>query len=251
MTLFPSRALRISLAFGLSAFALSAFKAEATAVPEQVYVADAPKKVAAFPSFIRPHALPVENAYPSEGHAERDLKHAFEAAAKEHKLVLASFGANWSQDCKTLEGVLNLEELKPWINQNFILVNINVSRKEGKFNRNMEIAKRYGIVVKSLPSVLAFTPRATVLNADGTEAFGNAHIMRPQEIADLLNLWHSRAPAAERIEVQNIEKTMRAEAIAKKAKQIEEDQKKNLKKGQTLGTNYYQNGQIVRTPPAK
>lgn len=251
MTFFSFRSLHLSVGLGIGSLGLFSGVAHATPVPAQVYVADAPKKVATFPNFIRASALPVQNSYPSAGHAERDLKKAFETAGKTHQLVLVSFGSNWSADCNSFAGVLALQEMQEWVSQNFILVNINVSPKEGKFNKNMEIAKRYGVIVKSMPTVLAFTPRGTLLNVDSTGALGNAHELKPQEIADMLNLWLSRAPRARQIEMQNTENAVRAEAIAAKAKQMEELRKKQLKKGQSLGTNYYENGQIVHAVPVK
>ncbi|QCE35354.1 thioredoxin family protein [Acetobacteraceae bacterium] len=255
MTFLPVRTLRSALLLGLGAFSLLTFKAEATPVPQQVYVADMPKEAATFPNFIRPKALPIKNSYPSQGHAESDLKEAFKTAAKKHKLVLLVFGANWSADCDTLAGVFNLEELKPWIDQTFVVVNINVSKKEGKFNRNMDLAKPYNTVIKALPTVLALTPRNTVLNADGTEAFSNAQSMKSQEIGDLLNIWASRAPAAQQLELQNTEKAIHAEHLAAKAEQMEKAQEKAqkqaLRKGQPVSSSAYQDGEIIRTVPVQ
>ena len=133
-------------------------------------------------------AAPVAHPYdaPESAHAAVDA--AFEQARATNKRVLIDFGANWCPDCRMLAGVMQLTQVQPWIGQNFVPVSVNVDH----FNVNMDIARRYGVTVKAIPTVLLITPQGRLLNADGTLVLGNARTMSSQAVVDQIAEWNRR-----------------------------------------------------------
>ncbi len=156
-----------------------------TAVPvaNRAFALDAPPQVSAG------QAPPVAHPYdePAAGHSAVDA--AFEQARRDHKRVLIDFGANWCPDCRMLAGVMRLGQLQPWIEQNFVPVSVNVDH----FNVNMDIARRYGVTVKAIPTVLIVTPEGKLLNGDGTLVLGNARTMSSQAVVDQIAAWNRRS----------------------------------------------------------
>ena len=88
-----------------------------------------------------------------------------------------------------LAGVMQLAPVQTWIAQNFVPVSVNVDH----FNVNMDIARRYGVVIKAVPTVLIVTPDGKLLNADGTLTLGHARTMSSQAVVDQLGKWNARS----------------------------------------------------------
>ena len=134
-------------------------------------------------------APPVAHPYDVPANAHTAVDAAFEQARTTNKRVLIDFGANWCPDCRMLAGVMQLSQVQPWIGRNFIPVSVNVDR----FNVNMDIARRYGVTVKAIPTVLVLTPQGKLLNADGTLVLGNARTMSSQAVVDQIAAWNRRS----------------------------------------------------------
>jgi thioredoxin 1 len=77
------------------------------------------------------------------------------------KQVLLLFGANWCGDCRVLDRSMKLGRLKPVIDARFVVVKVDV----GRFDRNVDIAQRYGVPLKQ------GIPTVAVLAADGSARF--------------------------------------------------------------------------------
>jgi hypothetical protein len=72
------------------------------------------------------------------------------------------------------------------------VVEIDVGRRD----RHMDIARRFGVTVTSVPAVLVLTPEGRLLDPDGARALGNARAMTAQGMVDLLAQWGARGGAA-------------------------------------------------------
>nr|WP_321984600.1 thioredoxin family protein [uncultured Lichenicoccus sp.] len=131
---------------------------------------------------------PVTHPYDTPAAAHDAVDAAVRQAKQSGRRVLIDFGANWCPDCRMLAGVLREAPVQPWVAQNFVPVSVNVDH----FNVNMDIARRYGVVVKAIPTVLIITPDGKLLNADGTLTLGNARTMSSQAVVDLLGKWNAR-----------------------------------------------------------
>lgn len=124
---------------------------------------------------------------PDGAHAAVDA--AFAEARKTGRKVLIDFGANWCPDCRVLAGVLTHPAVSPWVEQTFSVVSVNVDH----FNKNMDLAKKFGITIKAIPVALIVTPDGKVLNGDETLALGDARRMSGQAVVDKLAEWAKRS----------------------------------------------------------
>ena len=133
------------------------------------------------PGFATPAATP----YDVSADAHAAVAAAFSQARTEHKLVLLDFGGNWCPDCRALAGVLASPQVKPWVDQGFVTVLVDV----GRFKKNLDIAEKYGVKINAAPTVLIITPDGKLLNKDAVFALADARSMSAQAVVDLLAGW--------------------------------------------------------------
>jgi thiol-disulfide isomerase/thioredoxin len=162
-----------------------AFLAALTLVATTASAAAPPKvTIASFAELKTP--LP----YPYDEKADAD---AVVAAAKAraragHKLLLIELGGNWCADCRILTGVLDLPEVKAFVDAHYELVTVDV----GRFDRNLQIPAHYGITrrLEGVPALLVVDPRGDkLLDAGHVSALEDARSMTPQALADWLAQW--------------------------------------------------------------
>nr|WP_298795007.1 thioredoxin family protein [uncultured Acetobacter sp.] len=163
----------ICIATAQSAAAQSATPSNAVPVPQ---IGSAPITAVAHP-------------YAEPDGAQAAVDAAFAKARKTGRKVLIDFGANWCPDCRVLAGVLTNPAVSPWVDQTFEVVSVNVDH----FNKNMDIAKKFGITITAIPVALIITPDGKVLNGDETLALGNARRMSGQAVVDKLAEWVKRS----------------------------------------------------------
>jgi thiol-disulfide isomerase/thioredoxin len=130
---------------------------------------------------------PLPAPYDSRADAQRQVAAAAARAKASGKRLLIDFGANWCVDCRVLAGVLALPEMRPWVARHFELVQVDV----GMFDRNLDIAARYGVQpLEAVPAVFVIDPRTgKLLNRQAILGLGDARLMQPQEMADWLAGW--------------------------------------------------------------
>ncbi|GBR69237.1 TlpA family protein disulfide reductase [Gluconobacter kanchanaburiensis] len=133
-------------------------------------------------------APPVATPYPDTEVAHDQVTAAFALAQKTHRKVLLDFGGNWCPDCKMLSGIFALPDAAHWLESQFVMVPVNV----GRINTNLDLASRYGVTIKAVPTVIIVTPDGHALNGDGSTALGNARSMSPQAVLDLISDWNKR-----------------------------------------------------------
>ncbi|GBD55497.1 thioredoxin family protein [Gluconobacter wancherniae] len=140
------------------------------------------------PKLTETSAPPVAEPYPDTSLAHTQVQEAFKTAAKTHRRVLLVFGGNWCPDCKMLAGIFALPDAAQWLENQFVIVPVNV----GRINTNLDLAQKYGVTIKAVPTVIIITPEGHALNGDGSTALGNARSMSPQAVIDLISEWNSR-----------------------------------------------------------
>jgi thiol-disulfide isomerase/thioredoxin len=132
--------------------------------------------------------LPADLPYPYDEKADGDVgvAAAFAAAKQSGKRVLIDFGGNWCADCRILAGVMELPEVKSFVEAHYEVVTVDVAR----FNKNMHIPARYGFAkLDGVPTVLIVDADGTLINATNSSELANAREMSPQAIADWLARW--------------------------------------------------------------
>ena len=132
--------------------------------------------------------VPVATPYDEAADAAGEVGRAFAAARRSGRLVLLDFGANWCPDCRVLAGMMVEPAVASFLGAHFETVRVDV----GRFDRNMDLARRYGVTIKAIPALLVLTPDGRLLDPDGTVALGNARSMTTQAVVDLLAAWASR-----------------------------------------------------------
>src|SRR5215469_18671284 len=86
-------------------------------------------------------ARPNPQLYSESANAPDEIRKATVEAGKENKRVLLVFGGNWCIDCHVLDNAFHQPRIAPLLDNNFVLVHVNV----GKFDKNLDLAKRYKV----------------------------------------------------------------------------------------------------------
>ncbi|MES2988528.1 MAG: thioredoxin family protein [Pseudomonadota bacterium] len=130
----------------------------------------------------RPLAAP----YDSEADAGADIAAAAARARKSGKRLMVDFGANWCIDCRVFASVVELPEMRPWMAKHFEWVAVDV----GRFNRNMDLAERYGIALEAVPAIFVIDPRSgKLLNRAEVQGLGEAALLTPPQMVAWLAKW--------------------------------------------------------------
>lgn len=159
----------------------------ALALPGAAAAQVAPPRLAVRTVEQLPH--PLAAPYDAARDTRADLAAASARARKSGKRLLIDFGANWCVDCRVFASVVELPEMRPWIARHFELVTVDV----GRFNRNLDIAARYGVPLDAVPALLIVDPRTgKLLNKAEVLGLGEAALLTPPQIAAWLGKWAKR-----------------------------------------------------------
>jgi thiol:disulfide interchange protein len=128
-----------------------------------------------------------ERPYDEAANADGAVDAALARARHRHKRVLIDLGGNWCADCRILAGVMELPEMRSFLDAHYEIVSVDV----GRFNKNLQIPARYGITTRlaGVPSFLVVTPDGRLVDRDHISALADARSMTPQGIADWLAQW--------------------------------------------------------------
>ena len=134
--------------------------------------------------------VPLPYPYDVDADAGSQVNSAFTRARQTGKRVLIDFGGNWCPDCRILAGVMNLAEVKAFVEKHYEVVTVNV----GYFDKNLDVVRRFGIEkLKGVPTVVIAESGMT-LNVTNSADLSNARAMTPQGIADWLARWAKPTP---------------------------------------------------------
>jgi thioredoxin 1 len=123
--------------------------------------------------------------WPYDEHADaaQDIRQALKLAQTDHKKVLLVFGANWCGDCRELDKALHGGS-QALIQGRFDVVKIDV----GNFNKNLDIAQRYGNPIKmGIPAVVVLDRHDRVVYSTRGGELADARKMGQQGIYDFLS----------------------------------------------------------------
>lgn len=149
------------------------------AAPTQAQVAAPTVTVKDINDLPQPLPLPYDEA----ADADADVAKAFARAQANGKRVMLNFGGDWCPDCRVLAGIMELPEVKAFLDAHYELVKVDV----GRFNKNLHIPQKYGVEkLRGVPSVMIVSADGTLINATDSSELANARKMAPQAMADWL-----------------------------------------------------------------
>lgn len=133
-------------------------------------------------------AQPNPQLYRADANAVQDIRRALATAVQQHKNVLLDFGGNWCIDCHVLENAFHQPRIAPLLNGNYIVVHVDV----GKYDKNLELAKKYHVnLEKGVPSLAVLDAQGKVLY--GTSDFERARMMSEDDVIQFLDKWRPAA----------------------------------------------------------
>jgi thiol-disulfide isomerase/thioredoxin len=131
-------------------------------------------------------AQPLPLPYNLQADAKAEVDAALARAKISGKRVIVDLGGNWCGDCRVFAGILQVPEVKKFVDDHYEVVLVNV----GRYDTNLDIPARWGIdKLAAAPTTLIVSPKGELLNKDDTVALRDAREMTPQAVVDWLAHW--------------------------------------------------------------
>tara|TARA_B100001167_G_scaffold62680_1_gene36820 strand:- start:225 stop:692 length:468 start_codon:yes stop_codon:yes gene_type:complete len=122
--------------------------------------------------------------YDESANAEIDLAYAITEANKANKHVLIEMGANWCPDCRTLGRYFQRADIKAWLDERFVVVAVDV----GEWDKNLEIAERYGNPIsEGIPSLVVLDSKGVMQFATLAGELASAREISGDDLIEWLN----------------------------------------------------------------
>ncbi len=119
--------------------------------------------------------------YDESADAQAQVSQALAKAKADNKQALIVFGANWCGDCKMLDSEFKKPALKTLLDANYVIVKVDVNR----FNKNLDVVKPYGDVIKKgIPSIAIATPANQLVYATNGGELADARKMGEAGVAE-------------------------------------------------------------------
>ena len=122
--------------------------------------------------------------YDESANAEIDLANAIAEANNKNKHILIAMGANWCPDCRTLGRYFQRADIKAWLDERFIVVAVDV----GEWDKNLEIAERYGNPIsEGIPSLVVLDSKGVMRFATLAGELASAREISGDDLIEWLN----------------------------------------------------------------
>ena len=119
--------------------------------------------------------------YDESADAQAQVSQALAKAKTDNKQLMIVFGANWCGDCKMLDGEFKKPAMKALLDANYVVVKVDVDR----FNKNLDVVKPYGDVIKKgIPSIVIATPANQLVYATNGGELADARKMGEAGVAE-------------------------------------------------------------------
>ena len=119
--------------------------------------------------------------YDESADAQAQVSQALAKAKADNKQLMIVFGANWCGDCKMLDGEFKKPALKALLDASYVVVKVDVNR----FNKNLDVVKPYGDVIKKgIPSIVIATPANQLVYATNGGELADARKMGEAGVAE-------------------------------------------------------------------
>jgi thiol:disulfide interchange protein len=133
--------------------------------------------------------LASSNIYSYTANAKEEIRRALLQAASEHKRVILDFGGNWCPDCHLLDLYFHAPGNASLLAENYILVDVNV----GEYDRNLDLARKYGIPLnKGVPALVVLDGAGHVIYAQQNGEFEAMRKLDSAVVTAFLEKWKPR-----------------------------------------------------------
>ncbi len=124
-------------------------------------------------------SIPAYEPYDENADALDSLSKALKIAELENKYVLLQMGGNWCPDCRTLGEYFTRPDIKAWLDDRLILVSVDV----GEWNRNLDIAEKYGNPIsEGIPALVLLNSENEVMFATLAGELASARSMSKNDL---------------------------------------------------------------------
>jgi thioredoxin 1 len=128
--------------------------------------------------------------YDVNADAKAQVSAAIKTAHAEHKRVLVDFGGNWCGDCIVLDHNFKLPENQALLNSDYVVVHVDI----GRFDKNVDIAQRYGVPLeKGVPALAIVDGMGKLIYAQKLGEFESMRKMDPTSVHAFLEQWKPAA----------------------------------------------------------
>ncbi|HSU14723.1 thioredoxin family protein [Longimicrobium sp.] len=129
--------------------------------------------------------------YDPRADAHAEIRAALASAARDRKLVLLDFGADWCLDCVILERLFQDAAVQPYLRGHFHVVKVDV----GQFDHNLEIVRKYGSPIEGgVPAVVVLAPSGAILANTRDGSMEGARRMTAADVRRRLEQWVAAGP---------------------------------------------------------
>jgi thiol:disulfide interchange protein len=136
-------------------------------------------------------AAPSASVYDEKADARAALETAVRRADAEGKRVLVDFGANWCGDCLALDRILRSPENQAALASGYVVVHVDI----GRFDKNADLAARFGIPLKKgVPALAVVDGRGALVYAQKNGEFEAMRKLDPRLVRAFLDKWKPAAP---------------------------------------------------------
>jgi thiol:disulfide interchange protein len=188
-----SRSVRSPILSALTLLAFTAFAAivgcKSTSDQPAVASTASPAPAAAAAPARQPVTPPPavkKHLYSAEANPTADIAAALKQAKLEHKRVILSFGGDWCGDCQVLDIYLHQSPNQEIFDKNFLLVHVDI----GRFDKNLDITKKYNVPLKKgVPALAVLDSNGKLIYSQQAAEFGDMRYMYPTSVTDFLNKW--------------------------------------------------------------
>ena len=124
-------------------------------------------------------SIPAYEPYDENADALDGISKALKIAELENKYVLLQMGGNWCPDCRTLGEYFSRPDIKAWLDDRVILVSVDV----GEWNRNLDIAEKYGNPIsEGIPALVLLNSENEVMFATLAGELASARSMSKNDL---------------------------------------------------------------------
>jgi thioredoxin 1 len=138
---------------------------------------------------VSPYLDAAESVYDEHADARKDIAAAIAEASRAGKParnIVLVFGANWCKDCRALDEQMHKGALASLLEKNFVVVKIDV----GRMDKNVDVAKKYGVPVENgIPAVAVLDRKGKLLYAQNQGQFADARHISYESIQTFFERW--------------------------------------------------------------